>query len=212
MTRAQIGVGLAVGLLAAGLGLAGHAVPPGARLALAASRVSMPVAVPVVVPTKIAPTDRPAIAPPHADHRLTAPPSVSAEQIDAILAGYGSPAVGQGAALYDLGVQAGIDPAYALAFYIKESSAGTRGIARFTHSIGNIRVTPGYQSYEGYRSYDSYVAGIEDWYKLIKNLYIEGWGLTTPGPILARYAPWGDENNPDGYAATVKALVDSWQP
>ncbi len=114
-------------------------------------------------------------------------------------------------AFYDLGVKYGIDPAYALAFYIHESAAGTKGVARFTHSIGNIRTTPGYKDYEGYRSYDSYEQGIEDWYKLIKELYVEGWGLRTPTAIIQRYAPWGDNNNPDIYAANVMQLVDSWQ-
>ncbi len=153
---------------------------------------------------------RPARAAHKPDYNLVASPSVSAATIDRVLAQYGSPAQGSGAQFYDLGAQYGIDPAYALAFYIHESSAGTKGVARFTHGIGNIRVTPGYKDYEGYRSYDTYTQGIEDWYKLIKELYVDGWGLTTPAPIIARYAPWGDNNNPDIYANTVKSLVDSW--
>jgi hypothetical protein len=153
---------------------------------------------------------RPAIAPPTADHRLDHPPSISADQIDRVLAAYHSPATGTGAIFYDLGVRYGIDPAYALAFYIVESQAGTRGVARFTHAIGNIRTTPGYQDYEGYRSYATYAEGIEDWFKLIKELYIGTWGLATPNTILPRYAPWGDNNNPITYAATVSSLVDSW--
>ena len=39
-----------------------------------------------------------------------------------MLAQYGSPATGQGATLYDGGVQAGIDPAYGVAFFVVESS------------------------------------------------------------------------------------------
>ncbi|HUS15682.1 MAG TPA: glucosaminidase domain-containing protein [Chloroflexia bacterium] len=181
---------------------------------------------PEVVQAEAAPAPQPAAQPPAKaagdgtrsaqarrkdDYNVQAPPSVSATTIDQVLASYNSPAAGSGALFYDFGLQYGIDPAYALAFYIHESSAGTKGVARFTHSIGNIRTTPGYKDYEGYRSYDSYAAGIEDWYKLIKELYIEGWGLTTPKAIIARYAPWGDNNNPDIYAATVKSLVDSWQ-
>jgi len=129
-----------------------------------------------------------------------------------VLAEYGSPAAGSGALFYDWGLHYGIDPAYALAFYIQESQAGTQGVARFTHSIGNIRVTPGYASYEGYRSYPTYAAGIADWYGLIKTLYLEGWGLRTPRAITLRYAPWGDGNNPVQYAATVCRLVDRLQP
>ncbi|MDQ2809593.1 MAG: glucosaminidase domain-containing protein [Chloroflexota bacterium] len=150
------------------------------------------------------------MAPPPPNYRLTAPPSVSAATIDQVLAQYGSPAAGQGAVFYDLGVQYGIDPAYALAFFIVESQAGTRGVARFTHGIGNIRVTSSYASYQGYRSYATYAAGIADWYALIRELYVENWGLTTPGPILTRYAPWSDGNDPTAYAATVVALVASW--
>ena len=165
------------------------------------------------VPPPVTPTpDRPRIAGPTADHRLDRPPSVSAAGIDRVLAEYGSPAAGSGALFYDWGLHYGIDPAYALAFYIQESQAGTQGVARFTHSIGNIRVTPGYASYEGYRSYDSYAAGIADWYGLIRTLYLEGWGLTTPAAITVRYAPWGDGNNPVQYAATVCRLVDRLQP
>jgi hypothetical protein len=154
---------------------------------------------------------RPAVAPPTADYRLDRPPSISAAQIDAVLVAYHSPAAGTGALFYDLGVHYGIDPAFALAFYIIESQAGTRGVARFTQAIGNIRTTPGYQDYEGYRSYASYEQGIADWYTLIKGLYIEQWGLRTPDAILPRYAPWGDHNNPVAYAAGVKRLVASWQ-
>jgi hypothetical protein len=155
--------------------------------------------------------DRPALAPPGADHTIMAPPSVSAARIDEVLASYSSPATGQGAAFYDLGVQYGIDPAYALAFFIHESSAGTKGVARFTNSIGNIRTTPGYRDYEGYRAYDTWAQGIEDWYKLIKELYVEGWGKRTVAQIIPTYAPSADRNDPPSYIANVTNLVDSWQ-
>jgi hypothetical protein len=155
--------------------------------------------------------DRVAVAAPTADHALMAPPSVSAALIDQVLAQYSSPAAGQGAVFYDLGVQYGIDPAYALAFFIHESSAGTKGVARFTNSIGNIRTTAGYRDYEGYRAYDTWAAGIEDWYKLIKDLYIEGWGKRTVAAIIPTYAPSADRNDPPSYIANVTGLVDSWQ-
>lgn len=155
--------------------------------------------------------DRPAVAPPTADHAVMAPPSISAARIDEVLASFSSPAAGQGAAFYDLGVQYGIDPAYALAFFIHESAAGTKGVARFTNSIGNIRTTDGYRDYEGYRAYDTWAAGIEDWYKLIKELYVEGWGKRTVAQIIPTYAPSADRNDPPSYIANVTGLVDSWQ-
>jgi hypothetical protein len=164
-------------------------------------------------PPAAAPTGggRLAVAPPTADHQVMAPPSVGAALIDEVLARWNSPASGQGALFYDLGVQYGIDPAYALAFYIHESGCGTKGVARFTMSIGNIRATPGYRDYEGYRAYDSWEASIADWYKLIKELYVDAWGLRTVAQIIPTYAPAADHNDPAAYINSVIGLVDSWQ-
>jgi flagellum-specific peptidoglycan hydrolase FlgJ len=113
--------------------------------------------------------------------------------------------------MYDLGIKYGIDPAYALAFFINESSAGTQGIATVTKSIGNIRVTPGYENYQGFRKYPGWDAGIEDWYKLIKNLYVDGWGLNTVEKIVPVYAPAADNNNPAAYIKHVNNLVAQWR-
>src|SRR5690348_15742991 len=52
-------------------------------------------------------------------------PTITADQINAILAAYHSPAAGTGQALYDGGVRYGIDPAFALAFFMHESTLGT---------------------------------------------------------------------------------------
>ncbi len=147
----------------------------------------------------------------HGDYDLRHAPTVDAATIARVLRGYGSPAVGAAETMYRLGVEYGIDPAYCLAFFIHESTAGTAGVARVTKSVGNIRHTPGYRNYEGYRHYDSWEEGIEDWYKLISGLYIDGWGLTTVDAIIPVYAPSSDGNNPAGYAATVKKLVAGWR-
>lgn len=144
-------------------------------------------------------------------YALIGPPSVSVKQIEAVLQQYGSPAAGQGQMLYDMGVKYGIDPAYALAFFVHESGCGTQGVARFTHSIGNIRWTAGYGNYQGYRKYDSWQSSMEDWYKLITDLYINTWNLRTVDAIIPVYAPTGDGNNPSVYVASVKSMVDSWR-
>jgi hypothetical protein len=140
------------------------------------------------------------------------PPSLSAAQIDIILRRYDSPAVGLGPVFYDLGVQYDIDPAYALGFFVVESACGTRGIAHTTHSLGNIRCTPGYACQAGYRAYATWAAGIADWYVLLRTLYLDSWNLRTPAAILPRYAPPGDGNDPAAYAASVIQLVDNWSP
>jgi hypothetical protein len=149
-------------------------------------------------------------------HGLLRAPTISPTRIDEVLRQYHSPAVGIGQALYDLGVRYGIDPAYALAFFIHESSAGTQGVANVTKSIGNIRCTYGYECYEtqgngSFRRYSSWEAGAEDWYKLIKEVYINKWGLVTLEQIIPVYAPSADRNNPIAYIQQVAGLVESWQ-
>jgi hypothetical protein len=152
------------------------------------------------------------------NHVLAGPPSISAQQIDAVLAGYGSPATGTGAAFYQLGLEYGIDPAYALAFFIHESSAGTNpawaGIkpgGATTHNVGNI-ICAGYPTcYGRFRDYRSWEDGIRDWYRLMRVEYIEGRGLRTVGEMLPIYAPSADNNNPAGYTAAVEQMVDRWR-
>jgi hypothetical protein len=144
-------------------------------------------------------------------YEVTGPPSLSVEEIERVLAKYGSPAQGNGQMLYDLGVRYGIDPAYALAFFVHESGCGTKGVARFTMSIGNIRWSQGYENYEGYRKYGSWAASMEDWYKLITDLYIGQWGLRTVDAIIPVYAPAADSNHPPSYISSVKAMVDNWR-
>lgn len=138
-------------------------------------------------------------------------PSVDTATIRSILQQYNSPAVGAADAIYTLGLEYGIDPAFCLAFFINESTAGTAGVARTTKSVGNIRTTAGYADYQGYRKYESWEQGIEDWYRLIRDLYIADWGLTTVDQIIPVYAPSSDGNSPDHYVATVKKLVSSWR-
>src|SRR5512142_1815030 len=62
-------------------------------------------------------------------------PTVDAALIDRVLLAYHSPATGKGKALYDDVVQVGIDPVFALAFFLHESTLGTAGIATVTHSL-----------------------------------------------------------------------------
>ena len=59
--------------------------------------------------------------------------------------------------------------------------------------------------------YGSWQEGMEDWYKLVTDLYINGWGLKTLDAIIPIYAPSADNNNPPVYIASVKSMVDSWR-
>ncbi len=137
-------------------------------------------------------------------------PTISAAFIDKVLAAAGSKAAGTGQALYDLSLKYGIDDAYALAFFEHESTFGTGGVARATLSLGNIRCSEGYQCIEGYRAYQTWQQGYEDWYRLIRTLYISQWGLRTVEQIVPKYAP-ASENDVAGYIAAVEKAVSSWR-
>jgi Mannosyl-glycoprotein endo-beta-N-acetylglucosaminidase len=138
-------------------------------------------------------------------------PSVSAQMIDEVLVACHSPAQGEGQAVYDLGVQYGIDPVFAPAFFLHESSCGNAGAAISTKSVGNIICTPGYPSCSGrFRSYDSWDAGFEDWFRLIKNEYAAK-GLTTIDDIIPVYAPSSDGNDEAAYIAAIKQSVSAWR-
>src|SRR5579859_1697842 len=137
-------------------------------------------------------------------------PSLSASFINRVLATYGSPAVGLGRALEADSQQFRIDDAFALAFFLHESSFGTTGVARFTHSLGNI-ICSGYPTcFQGFRSYPSWQVGAWDWFRLIRYEYLPR-GLTTVQAIVPVYAPASAGNNPVAYIAAVIQAVATWR-
>jgi hypothetical protein len=150
---------------------------------------------------------------------VTGPPTISATFIDRVLAAYGSPAAGTGQALYDGGVQYGIDPVYALAFFLHEDSFGKTGIGAANHSLGNIRCSAGYSCQYGFRYYATWQDAYQDWYGLILNGYVRGQvtdsivghPCSTVDEIVPVYAPSSDHNDVAGYIAAIKHAVETWR-
>ncbi len=154
-----------------------------------------------------------------AQHSISAPaqgssvvgsPSLTSAKIDSILCNAGSPACGTGQTFYNDSVQYGIDSAYALAFFHHESGYGTSGAAVDTHNMGNIVCTEGYSCIGRFRAYPSWSAGIDDWYQLIKNVYISQ-GHTTIESIIPIYAPASDNNDCSAYISAVETDVQNWK-
>ncbi|KAB8140935.1 hypothetical protein F8S13_21980 [Chloroflexia bacterium SDU3-3] len=154
---------------------------------------------------------------PAGEHSIVRAPTISASKIDSVLRDYGSPAEGTGNDWVELGKKYNIDPAYALAFFVVESTAGTaQGWAGWkddgssTHNIGNI-ICAGYDTcYGRFRDYGSWQEGIEDWYRLISVEYVNGRGLQTVEQIIPIYAP-SFENDVDNYVNSVEKLVEAWR-
>jgi uncharacterized membrane protein YgcG len=157
-------------------------------------------------------------APPIAgDMRVDGPATITPEKIDQVLKDANSPAAvpGMGQYICDLGQKYNINPAVALAFFVQESSAGTAGVARETHSWGNI-VGEGPAGQVGrFRAYHDYKEGVADWFRLIHDKYLAppekgGFGCQTLSQIISHYAPSSDGNNERGYVANVKGMVTKW--
>ena len=169
----------------------------------------------------VAPKPTPQL-PPNTSYSVIGGPSVTADFINQVLGHYGSPASGQGQALYDLGVEYGVDPVFALAFFMHESSFGKAGMATVTLGLGNERClsdrpcvnTQGGQCQTGqscYAQFFSWQDGFEHWYMLITGPVYKGAGLTTVATIIPRYAPNADHNNEAGYIASVENAVATWR-
>ena len=141
-------------------------------------------------------------------------PTISADFINQVLASYNSPAAGTGQQMYDLGVKYGIDPVYALAFFMHESLFGSTGVAQTTLSLGNLRCIPTrpciFRNIGGFAQMNSWVDGYDQWYKLIRNLYVAQWGLVTIDRIIPVYAPSSDHNDVQGYINALKYEIDTW--
>lgn len=141
-------------------------------------------------------------------------PTLTVDFMNQVLTYYHSPAAGKAQALYDYGVKYGIDPAFALAFFMHESTFGTAGVAQTTLSLSNMRCVPEYPCYNsggGYAQFSSWEQGFEAWYKLIRNLYIAQWGKVTIDQIIPTYAPTSDGNDEAGYIASLKHAMDTWR-
>jgi hypothetical protein len=152
---------------------------------------------------------------PEQTYAVLGPPSVSAAFINRVLSAYHSPAAGLGQALYDDGVRAGIDPVYALAFFMHESSFGTTGEARKTLALGNDRCIPDRPCVDldrgGYAQMQGWQDGCSHWYALILTLYIKQWHRVTIEQIIPKYAPGSDGNDEMAYIAAIEHAVDTWR-
>jgi hypothetical protein len=147
---------------------------------------------------------------------ITSPPRLNPSFLNQVLASYGSPAQGAGQALYALGRRYGISSDVALAFFGHESTFGTTGEARASRSLGNLRCLDA--SYDdlhpfcrdGYAWFPTWEAGFEAYYRLLRNLYVNTWHLTTLAEVIHRYAPASDHNDEVAYVRDLVAFLSAW--
>lgn len=169
---------------------------------LSRSRMAPPIAVPSPRPT-VVPLGNVGVELP-----IQGGPSLDARTVDAILGAYDSPLAGHGADLVALSRRYRIDDAIALAFFVMESRAGTRGEALLTNNVGNIR-PPG--ATDGYSGYDSWLAGATEWFQLMRGVYLDTLKLETVEAAVPVYAPAVDGNDPPSMIAGIRQLVSCWR-
>jgi hypothetical protein len=140
-----------------------------------------------------------------------AEPTITFQVFEQVLAEGRSPALPEAAAMYQVCLREHCDPAMALAFFSKESSLGTRGVAVQTKSLGNIRCKANAPCYNSggngsFQIYPSWTDGLTAWAVLLRDTYLAKWKLATVEQIIPRYAP-GDQAI--GYIKSVKITVDN---
>jgi hypothetical protein len=150
------------------------------------------------------------ITPQSGPYAVLGKPSINPDFINQVLSTYKSPAAGKGQSLYDLGIKYGIDPAFALAFFMHESSFGTQGEATKSLSLGNLRCIPNFRCEDNFAQFNNWEDGFQAWYQLIRNWYVAVKGLTTVDQIIPVYAPPADNNNDNAYIAALKHAIDTW--
>lgn len=177
----------------------------------------------LVAPDQTASTSTQPVAP--GDLSIVGQPSLTGDQITAVLRGVGSPAASDGQYLYDQGVKVGIDPAIALAFFMYESTGGTKGEAVTTLAIGNERCINDRPCVDrqrgGYAQFYNWQDGIDHWYSMMLHGYVQGainkaigrhaCPCTTVAAIIPVYAPTSDRNNEQEYIDTVVRFIVQWR-
>lgn len=142
-------------------------------------------------------------------------PTLTAEQIDAILDDRGSPSAGLGWVFVEASDEFDINTAVVVAMCIKESNCGGTGASKRTNNVGNLIWTRGNDSpyWDGrrsgrWRAYDNRELGIRDMIRLLRVKYVDH-GLVTVRKMAYKYAlPF--ENDTEGYINTITALVNQW--
>ncbi|HMO20244.1 MAG TPA: glucosaminidase domain-containing protein, partial [Candidatus Melainabacteria bacterium] len=145
----------------------------------------------------------------YGDTRILSEPTITVQKIEEVLREYNSPAQGLGQLIFDLGVQHRINPAMALAFFVKESSAGTKGWAVKTNNWGNRKGTGPAGRAGPFMKYHSFEDSVKDWYPYIIRRYVNQ-GLDTLPTLIGTYAPNSDGNNEAGYVRAVMNMMRKW--
>ncbi len=161
-----------------------------------------------VVPAPPSPTLAPSAIPYDVIYRS---PSIAFPEVQMILSRVGSPMLPYAGDVYAYGIKYHIDPAYALAFWMKESREASDGsVAAVYHNPGYTEGLASDQRCGRWACWPTWPEGIEGWYHYMRVFFIDRRGLTRVEDILPIYAP-SSENNTSGYISYVLQMVATWR-
>ena len=151
------------------------------------------------------------------DYPIVGPPTINRRLFRQALENRDSPVTPLADEAYNICLAWGVNPAVALAFFVHESNAGTRGAAVRTRNWGNLRRGPGqlrvaHTGVSGaFGVYASWLVSLNDFCKLLTGPLYAGAGLRTVSAVTPKYAPAADRNNPTTYAAAVNEMIARWE-
>ena len=152
------------------------------------------------------------------DYYVEGSPTISRSLFQRVLAAAPrSPISDEADRYYDLCVQYRINPAVALAFFVKESNRGTAGVAIQTLSWGNQRralkperTTGTLQTQWGpFAIYRSWLDSLADWCENLLSPTYKGEGRTTVRAVIPKYAP-SFENDTRLYIQQTVDRISQW--
>ncbi len=143
-----------------------------------------------------------------------AAPRIGPAKFRSVLAGFNSPVTSQADDLYNTIISYGLDPAVALAFFVRESGAGTAvGYCNGQNSLdnknwGNVRGEE--DGACGFQKFPTWKAGLATWCRLMMKYYVNK-GLNYLEKAVPVYAPTSDGNDTNEYLNSVYTYVLRWQ-
>lgn len=152
------------------------------------------------------------------DYPMAGPPDMTLSGFVRLLAEQDSPANGEAEAMYAACLAEGVSPVTHLAFFWHESHFGKLGICQDydTKNPGNVRSPEDPSLGEiiptrggPFAKFPTWENGTLDWGKRIRGPKYAGAGLMTVRQVLPKYAPTGDNNDPEAYIRSVLTYVET---
>lgn len=120
-----------------------------------------------------------------------------------------SPAAGAAFDLYNICVQAGVDPAVALAFFVLESNCGTEGGELLTNQNWGNMVASG-DGVRGLQRFASWADSLRFWCQRLRTVYAS-MGKLTISQVVPTYQPYKAQlNGNQWYIQQLQSLIASW--